>query len=230
MDDKQHAKRETGIRMRDFAVANPLSGNALFTQLNAQLVQLMLDVNEIAANEEASDGAAREATATREAARDALRDELEAINRTARAIAATRPGFADQFQVPPGDNDGELINAGLAFAQNATPDVAAFVSYGMGANFIDDLRADVAALQAAIAGQTERIADRKAAGVQLDEKFDEMMVLRRHLDALYKNVHQDDAAILSQWTSAKHITRRTRSGPTSPSGPAPGGQPPAPTA
>jgi hypothetical protein len=26
-------------------------------------------------------------------------------------------------------------------------------------------------------------------------------VLRRHLEALYKNVHQDDAAILSQWTN-----------------------------
>src|ERR1041384_669901 len=225
MDDKQHAKRETGIRMRDFGVANPLSGNALFTQLNAQLVQLMLDVNEIAANEEASDGAAREATATRETARDALRERLEAISRTARAIAATRPGFADQFQVPPGDNDGELINAGLAFARRATPEVAAFVSYGMAANFIDDLRADVAALQAAMAGQTERVADRKAAGVQLDEKFDEMMVLRRHLDALYKNVHRDDAAILSLWTSAKHIARRRRSAappePTPPPPPTP---------
>ena len=227
MNDTHHNTRETANRMRDYNTANPLAGNALFTALSAQLNQLLTELDEIAAEETASDGAAREGTALRDVAREELEEDVQNVARTARAIAETRPGFANNFRVPPQMNDAELIDTALGFAARAEADAADFISYGLAADFIADLRADAAAMQAKIANQSQRIADRKAAGVRLDEKCAQIMVVRKRLDALFRNVHRDDPGMLSLWTSAKHITRRRRSGSTTPSDQPPATPPPA---
>jgi len=216
--------------MREYNTANPLAGNALFTALSAQLNQLLTELDGIAAEEAASDGAAREGKALRDVARAELEEDLQSIARTARAIAETTPGFANNFRLPPQMNDGELVDTALGFAARAEPHVAEFISYGLAADFIDDLRADAAAMQAKMANQSQRIADRKAAGVRLDEKCAQIMVVRRRLDALFRNVHRDDPGMLSLWTSAKHITRRRRSGGAVPSEPPPATPPPTPSA
>jgi hypothetical protein len=226
MDDSHHSTRETGNRMREYNAANPLAGNALFTALSAQLNQLLTELDDIAAEEAASAGAAREGTSLRDFARAELEEDLQSIARTARAIAETTPGFADNFRLPPQMNDGELVTAALGFATRAEPHAAEFIGYGLAADFIDDLRADAAVMQAKIANQSQRVADRKAAGVRLDEKCEQIMVVRRRLDALFRNVHRDDPGMLSLWTSAKHITRRRRSGGATPSGPGAGTPPP----
>jgi hypothetical protein len=207
--------------MRDYATANPLAGNALFTTLSAQLNQLLTELDDIAAEEAASEGAVRESTALRDVGRTELEEDLQNVSRTARAIGETKPGFADQFKLPPHMNDGELVDTTLGFAERAEPHAAEFISYGLATNFIEELRADAAAMQAKITNQSQRIADRKAAGVRLDEKCAEIMVVRRRLDALFRNVHRDDPSMLSLWTSAKHITRRRRSAGAAPSAPPP---------
>jgi hypothetical protein len=197
--------------MRDYATANPLAGNALFTTLAAQLNQLLTELDDIAAEEAASDAAVREGTALREVGRTELEEDVQNVARTARAIGETTPGFANQFRLRPQMNDGELVDTALGFAERAEPHGAEFISYGLATNFIEELRADAAAMQAKITNQSQRIADRKAAGVRLDEKCAEIMVVRRRLDALFRNVHRDDPSMLSLWTSAKHIARRRRS-------------------
>lgn len=231
MNDSHHNTRETANRMRDYSVANPLAGNALFTALSAQLNQLLTEFDEIAAKENASDGAVREGTALRDVSRTELEEDLQNIARIARAIGEITAGFADNFRLPAQMNDGELIDTALGFAARAEPHAAEFITYGLAADFIDDLRADAAAMQAKIANQSQRIADRKAAGVRLDEKCAQIMVVRRRLDALFRNVHRDDPGMLSLWTSAKHITRRRRSVSPPPTGPGGGtATPPTPSA
>ena len=103
-----------------------------------------------------------------------------------------------------------MVDAGLAFADNAAPESARFIAFGMPADFAEDLRNDIAALRAAMSAQATSVADRKAAGVLIEDKLDEIMLVRREMDAYVRNAYRDDARVLSEWTSAKHIQRAAK--------------------
>ena len=227
MHDLHNSKRDMGIRMRDLATDHPIAGNPFFNDLTTRLNQVLADIEEIAADEAASGSAARESTDLREVARDELWEDLKAISRTARAIAQTTPGFDANFKLPSEWNDSDFINTALGFVERATPHTALFVQYGMPNDFLDDLRADTIALQQKMASHSERIADRKSARGRLDEKMEELMIIRRQFDAFYRNVYRDDPGMLSLWTSAKHISRRRGGSGSTPT--APGAPPATPT-
>lgn len=136
------------------------------------------------------------------------------------------PGFAEKFRLPAGNNDEVLIDTAMAFAEHATADSARFISFGMPADFVEDLQNDIAALRAAMSAQSTSVADRKASGALIEDKLDEIMLVRRELDAFVRNTFRDDARVLSEWTSAKHIQRapKKKDGGSTPSD---GGETPA---
>ena len=210
MKDAHHRRRDMALRLKDFSTNNPFPANSMGAQLATRLNTLMLDLDQLVADESSSEGSKREGTATREAAREALREGMEGVSRTARAIENQVPGFAEKFRMPAGNNDGALVDAGLAFADNAEPELARFIAFGMPPDFIEDLQNDIAAVRAAMSAQSTGVADRKAAGVLIEDKLDEIMLVRREMDAYVRNAFRDDARVLSEWTSAKHIQRAAK--------------------
>src|SRR5262245_54490968 len=62
-------------------------------------------------------GAARSGTTSRAIARKALREHLDAVSRTARALALDMPGLDDKFRPPRGCGDSTLLIAARAFAR-----------------------------------------------------------------------------------------------------------------
>ncbi len=233
MEDTHHRRRDMALRLKDFTTNNPFPANSCGADLATQLNTLIADLDNLATTESASGGSAREGTATRDTAREALREDLEAISRTARAIDHQVPGFAEKFRLPAGNNDGVLIDTALAFAENAAPESARFISFGMPDDFIEDLQSDIAALRAAMSIQSNSVADRKAAGELIEDKLDEIMRVRTQMDAYVRNAYRDNPRVLSEWTSAKHIQRAPKkkagggSGGGSGSTPSGGGTPPA---
>jgi hypothetical protein len=210
MEDEQHRRRDMALRMKTFTDNNPFPPNSIGLQLAGRLGTLLSDLDRLVTDEGVSAGRAREDTATREAAREAQRENLEAFSRTARVIEHQIPGFAEKFQLPPGKNDQMLIDAGFSFAELAAPDSARFISYGMPAGFLADLENTTTALRAAISDQSSSVADRKAAGALIDANLEEIMQVRRELDAFVRNAFRDDARVLSEWNSAKHLERASR--------------------
>jgi hypothetical protein len=85
-------------------------------------------------------------------------------------------------------------------------------------------------LRAAISARSNSVADRKASGALIENKLDEIMLVRREMDAYVRNAHRDDPRVLSEWTSAKHIQRAPKrkkdSGGSGGSIPSDGGTPP----
>jgi hypothetical protein len=143
MEDAHHRRRDMALRMKDFTTNNLFPANSMGAQLATRLDTLLGELDQLVTTQSSSDGLARGSTDTVEAAREAVREDLEAYARTARAIDHQVPGFAERFRLPAGNNDQVLIDTGLAFAENAAPESARFIAFGMPADFIEDLQNDV---------------------------------------------------------------------------------------
>lgn len=82
---------------------------------------------------------------------DALRLDLQNIARTARAIGENEPGFADKFRTPDSPGQGVTLTAADAFALELAKDgvAAKFIAYELPADFVQDLKDDLAAIRRA---------------------------------------------------------------------------------
>jgi len=148
MEDSHHRRREMFLRLKDFSASHTdIPATTVWPQLVTDLNTVISELDGHAAPEESGRGSALEGTATRAAAREALREDLEAISRTGRAIAEDRPGFDTKFRLPRGNNDQELVDKGLGYPANAAPIAADFDSHAMPSDFIAELNANIARLQ-----------------------------------------------------------------------------------
>jgi hypothetical protein len=168
---------------------------------------------------------AKAGTTHKAAARAALREDLEAIGRTARVMALTMPGLDDKFRLPRNAGDQAWLAAARAFAQDAGPLKAEFTRRGLPEDFLDDLNADIAAFATSIDSRAQQTGERVAATVAIDAALDRGMNASRELDAIVRNIFRDDPAVLAEWTSASHTERAPRHA-SAPQPPAP--PPPAP--
>lgn len=157
--------------------------------------------------------AAREGTALKAAAREALREDLEAINRTARAMALVTPGLDDKFRLPRSEGTQAWLTAARSFARDAEPLKTEFTRRGLPADFLEDLASDIGALEAAIDSRTQNAGARVAATVAIDEAIGRGVAAVRELDAVVRNLFRNDPAALAEWTSASHTERQPRRPP-----------------
>jgi hypothetical protein len=200
------------VRVRDFGAANatffPPStlGAKSFTAVGAAVAAL----SDHAAMHVSGRGSAREGTASKAVAREAIRDDLEAIVRTARAMALDTPGVDDKFRPPRSNGDQAILNAARAFARDAAPMAAAFHEHDMPADFLDDLQQDIDAFEEAIrdheAGKDTHVAARAGIEAAIDEGLDAV----RRLDAIVPNRLRNDPKALALWERARRVERTSR--------------------
>jgi hypothetical protein len=165
-----------------------------------------------------------EGTQLRSIAREDLRQQLEAICRTAvsMAMAGTTPGLENRFRMPRGENDQALINAARVAAQDAAPIAANFISFGLPQTFIADLNAAIVRFEQAVERQNTGRDTHVAATTAIDEALERGINIVRQLDAIVRNKYADDPAQLAAWQSASHIERspqRTQTQTTPPTTP-----------
>src|SRR5205085_11449429 len=147
MQDTERNVSETIVRMRDFGQERiaDFSAKSLGVTLFAELVTLVHDLDNHAEAQTSNRSAAAQGTTTRKAARADLRAKVEAISRTARAMALNNPGLATRFRMPRGNNDQSLISTARAFLTDAEPLKDEFIRRELPASFLDDLAASIAA-------------------------------------------------------------------------------------
>jgi hypothetical protein len=213
MEDRHHRNREMFLRLKAFGAAHPeIPATTVWPQLLTDLNSVIADQDSNVTSEEVGKGAARADTSTRHAARQALREDVEAIVRTSRVIGEEHPGFDDKFRMPRGTNDQALLDLALGIAALlADPTVKArFISHAMPADFVENLNDDIADLQEAITEQSGSVAGHKSAGVSIDETDGRGMVIKRKMDALVRNFYRNNPAVLSEWETASHVERAPR--------------------
>jgi hypothetical protein len=234
MNDYENRRLQMFVRVRDFGVAHASDfaegsvGRTHFTNLTT----IITEVEAHASAEVSGKGQARQGSSTRSIARDALREDLEAIRRTADAMADDVPGLDDKFLLPP-NNDQLLLNAARAFATDATPLRAQFIAHELPANFLEDLNSDILALETAISAQSGGVGDHVAAAASIDDAMSRGLDTVRKLDTIVQNKYPNNPGVLAEWASASHTERAPRSKgstappPTTPSADAGNSPPPA---
>ena len=199
----------------DFAAGSKAAGHF------ASVAQIIKDLDIAKAQQDGGTATAKEVLL------DALRLDLQNIARTARAVAAAEPGFADKFRTPDSPSQTALLTAGdsvvLELAQPGVP--AKFIAYEMPADFVQDLQDDLAAIRTADSAMDsddhEGVASTAAVGRLIKSGMAEVA----QLDAIMNNKYARNPEKLRAWESASHIERA----PKREKKPAGGGTPPAPS-
>ena len=213
MEDRHHRNREMFLRLKAFGASHTdIPATTVWPQLLTDLNSVIADLDGHVSSEEVGKGAKLSGTATRGAAREVLREDIEAIVRTARVIGETKPGFDDKFRMPRGDNDQAMLDLSRGIAALVADGAvkAEFIKHAMPSDFVEDLNAGIAALQDAIGDQSEGRADIKSAGVSIDETDTHGVRIARAMDVVVNNFYRNNAAVLAEWETARHVERAPR--------------------
>lgn len=217
MNDRENRRYQMFVRAHGFGTehARDFAPTSLGTQLFTTLAEIVSTLDTHAGSQVSSRGSAKQGTASREQARQALRDDLEAINRTARAMSDEVTGLNDKFRMPRPGNDPNLLAAARAFLADADAFKGQFIAHELPADFLDDLRDDIAAVEKAISDQSSGMGHSVAAGASIEQSIDDGVALVRKLDSIIKNKYSNNRAVLAEWTSASHTERDPRAKATS---------------
>ena len=223
MDDKQTRIHSMFVRVRGFIQQHiaDFSESGIVTQLFTQLKNIITQIESLAAQQASGIGQARLGTETRSDAREALRQDIDAIFRAARTM-----GVESQFPRPAANTDEALLQCARSYASTALPMKANFITHEMPDDFLDELNEHIQDLENAIMAQGDAVGDHVSASAALDDKFDEGLGVVHKLDGPMKNKYANNPGTLAEWLSASHTERaprRSRSSEGStPTPPAPG--------
>lgn len=153
---------------------------------------------------------ARELGGVKRNVREALRQDLDAIRRTAQAVAIRQPGMdPGQFRFP-GNGDKRLLTSARAIASNVAPLVDTFVEHAMPHDFLETLETriqefDQTLAQCAAADRT--VTDLKR---QIKAKMRNAQTDAKALDPMVRNVLGEDELGRAAWDEACLGRRRRR--------------------
>ena len=154
-------------------------------------------------------GSARGTTETKSFARSHLQQEVEEINRIARAISFAIPGVLDKFRMPSSDSDQALLATARAFATNAEPLKAEFIKRGLEATFVTDLGDALSEFAGKIGDRNSSHESQVAATAGLEGPFEKGMTAVRELRLIMPSILKNDDPALAAWTSASHVERHS---------------------
>ena len=163
-------------------------------------------------NEYTGDNASttRDRRRAQQIARTALRDQLDAIARTARLIARTRPGFDDPFRLPHQRTDDALLTTGRVFVQSADPLASPFIAHGMPQTFIADVKERIDQLEQAAHDHRLGKSDHLTVQTAIATALSTGMAAVRTLDLIVANQFRDDPVTLAVWERVRRLNARRR--------------------
>jgi hypothetical protein len=209
MKDTERRRLETFIRVHELGAADA----ALFPPTSFAGEQLAILASVISALETHASAQAsgkstvRESATSKAAARDELLQDLEAISRTARAMAITTPGLDNKFRVPRNLSNQAVLAVARATFTDALPFKAEFIRRGLPASFLEDLQADIEALEEAITRKVQGHKSHVLATAAIDAEIERGMNVVRELDPLMRNIFVANTAKLAAWLSASRVER-----------------------
>jgi hypothetical protein len=212
MNDREIRKYHMLIEVGNFGTANMTSFRSLpvAVELIETVLSTIKELSTHAAAQESGDSSVRRGATVKAVLREQLREDLQAISRTARAIAIKREGFEDKFRVPREGNDRLLINAARAIASDAVAYVSDFIQFGLPENFLEELNETIELFEKAFTEKMTGKEVRVTATAAIDDSLNRGMEAVRQLDAIVKNRFKDDPAKLAAWVSAKNSGRDPR--------------------
>ena len=195
------------VRVRDFGkahgelfgVSSP-GGNA-FATVEAAVTEL----SRHAVSKMSSQGAARDSGQRRETARTAVREQIDAISRTAGLMAEDKPDLAERFRLPKARNDQALITAGRLFIRESEAVEAEFIAHGMPSTFRTDLNAAVQRFEHALHDRDAGRAGQTAAQAGISAALESGIAAVDALDVIIANRLRGDAVTMAVWERERRV-------------------------
>jgi hypothetical protein len=224
MNTLEMRRLEMLTRVRDFGATHAANfpQNSLGSEQFGVVAAVVAELSQVAATQSFGVRSVQQATATRAAARLALRERLQAVSRTARAMALDSPGLETSFRMPRSGSDQALLTAARACVAAARPLADEFIRHELPANFLADLETDIADLERSIGRQNSNRDTHITATATIDSAIERGLSAVQKLDAIVSNKFRDDPAKLAAWESARHtersstLTRRANGTPATP--------------
>src|SRR5438045_1873981 len=162
---------ETFVRVRDFGAehANLFRSDSLAPDQFEIVQQVVAEMNIYLTTQTSGKGSVQQATVTRAEAREALREDMQALARTARVMAIDTPGLENKFRMPRSGSDQALLQAARAFAADAVPLKDEFIRHELPNSFVEDLLSDIANLEHAVVGQNTGRETHISASISVEE-------------------------------------------------------------
>ena len=154
-------------------------------------------------------GAARSGATLKSGQRQQLLGTMRLIHKSADAIASAqgKPEIMGNFRLTFGDNDTKLAANATAFADAAEPLQDSFVELGHDANFVQGLRDQVTAFNAADDSKNTGAQARSGATKSIDPLIHQGLTVLKQLDAIMHNLYAGNAEKMGEWVTASHIER-----------------------
>ncbi|MBX7172765.1 MAG: hypothetical protein K1X72_17475 [Pyrinomonadaceae bacterium] len=179
-------------------------------QAVTELQNILTEIKRESSSQTVFDGAAKSGTTQRSVARDAIKEYLKTIAKTADVIARKKPGFDDNFPMPYGKNDEQLLATarGVSFAVSQTK--ADFIKLGLTDEYLDSIGAQIEAFADALHSTNSALSSRAAAVGQKKNAFDSAKDSFDTLDTFITNYYRDQPRKLSAWRTASHKERAAK--------------------
>jgi hypothetical protein len=162
----------------------------------------------------------RQNAAEKREARDAVHEDLRAINLSASIIGRGVPGFASKFRVPPKGSYQAFVNAARTIATDAAAQSAKFIAVEMPADFVDTLNTKIQALEDAIERKNMNAEAQVAARTEIKEATRRGVKAAGELNAIVRNKFRGNQVMLAEWEHAFKITpAKRKAAPTVPPAP-----------
>lgn len=212
MTNQEIRRLEAFKRVRNFDVTHEglFPAGTLGRDLFDTVANIVTDLEGHAATQSSGWGTSRRGTAGKAAARAALLEDMTLIRRTARSMSVVMPGLDQKFRIPRNSSDQELLATGRAFLADAAPLKAEFLRRELQERVFQDLEANVAAFEAALASQYTGKEEGVTAGGSIDAAIQRGTDALRQLDAIVRNKLHNNTATLIAWESARRAERAPR--------------------
>ena len=212
MTDTERRKYEMFLRVREFGTtrASAFPQSTLAGELLSRLDGVIAELDARMSAQSSNRGAAQEGTASKAAARDELRRDLDAISRTARVMALSMPGLENKFRAPRSVSDQALLSKARAFLTDASPLNAEFTRRGLPEDFLEDLSDDIQDFAQAITHTIQKREAQVASTAAIDDAIERGVNAVRELDVIMRNKFAADPTALAAWFSASHTQRTPR--------------------
>lgn len=209
MDDREQKRKATFLRVKVFMADNSAKfpAGSIAAVKMVELSEIIDLLDELGGDQAAGLSESRFSFAGKNTSRENVREDLSDIARTARSMNYQFPDIAEKFRMPRGNNDAQLLAAARSFLAEATLRKDDFIAYGMPADFLEDLKADIEAFEEALNMTGSAIDSHVEATAAIDEAIRKGMIILRILSGIVKNVFRNDAGKLAAWTSASHIEK-----------------------
>lgn len=209
MTDDEVKRYDCGMGMSEFANSN----TSLFPARSVQEEQIAVIDTELAyLNTQGGKQAGGFAESSqqyqvKDTARENLREAMSSISSTSKSMIYQFDGIVDKFRMPRGSRDADLLNGGRAFATEALPYEADFIRYQMPATFIADLNAKITAFENSYGPTIDATSEHVEATAEIGASIRRIMVARRILIGVMKNVLSSSTGKYTAWISASHIEK-----------------------